>query len=226
MMGTSCLPTSPPWEPADVSAKAVAVTSPRRRARRGEGDRLRAEILTAAERLLIERGSDEAVSIRAIADAVGVTPPSIYMHFADKEELFVALCDARFEELDRLSEEAGAAATDPLDEIRRRGEAYIRFGLENPEQYRILFMDPQLATAGPADVEKWACLQHMVEAVQRAIGAGVIVGDDPFLVTVGLWAAVHGLVSLMITKPGMPWPPRETLIDQVLVGAVAGLLPT
>ena len=208
-----------------MATKAVAVASPRRRARRGEGDRLRSEILLAAERLLIERGGEEAVSIRAIADAVGVTPPSIYLHFADKEELFIAVCDARFEELDRLSEAAGAAATGPLDEIHRRGEAYIRFGLENPEQYRILFMEPQLAAGGTEDVEKWACLQHMVEAVERAIDAGVIVGDDPFLITVGLWATVHGLVSLLITKPEMPWPARETLIAHIMAGAMAGLLP-
>jgi len=207
-----------------MTAKA-AVTSPRRRARRGEGDLLREEILLAAERLLIERGSEEAVSIRAIADAVGVTPPSIYMHFADKEELFVAVCDERFQELDRLSEAAAAAASDPLDEVRRRGEAYIRFGLDNPEQYQILFMNPQQANVAIDQVEKWACLQHMVEAVERAIDTGMIVGDDPFFLTLGLWAAVHGLVSLLITKPELPWPPREALIEHVLVNAVAGLLP-
>src|ERR1700688_3883156 len=103
-----------------MDAESVTATpAPRRRARRGEGDRLREEILAAAEQLLIDRGSEDAVSIRAIADAVGVTPPSIYLHFADKEELFVAVCDARFEELSRRSAEAAAAATDPMDEVRR-----------------------------------------------------------------------------------------------------------
>jgi len=81
----------------------MTTLAPRRRARRGDGPLLREEIIAAAERLLLERGSEEAVSMRAIADAVGVTPPSIYLHFADKEELFVAVCDARFDELARLS---------------------------------------------------------------------------------------------------------------------------
>jgi len=208
-----------------MAAKAVAVTSPRRRARRGEGDRLREEILSVAEELLKKKGSEEAVSIRAIADAVGVTPPSIYLHFADKEELFVAVCDSRFEELDRLSDEAAALATDPLDEVRKRGEAYIRFGLDNPEQYRILFMDPQLTVASSDQVEKWACLLDMVGAVQRAMEAGALATDDPFIVTLGLWAVAHGLVSLLITKPGIPWPDRETMIDHALSHAVGGLLP-
>jgi AcrR family transcriptional regulator len=197
----------------------------RRRARRGEGDRLREEILDAAERLLIERGSEDAVSIRAIADAVGVTPPSIYLHFADKEELFVAVCDARFEELDRRSEEAAAGATDPMDEVRRRGEAYIRFGLDNPEQYRILFLDYQPHTNAADQVEKWACLQHMVDAVARAMDAGMITRADPFFVTLQLWAAAHGLTSLLITKPNVPWPPVDELVGGLLDMCGLGLIP-
>jgi len=64
----------------------------RRRAPRGQGRKLREEILAAAERLLRETGDQEAVSIRAVADAVGVTPPSIYLHFADKTDLIFAIC--------------------------------------------------------------------------------------------------------------------------------------
>jgi hypothetical protein len=65
----------------------------------------------------------------------------------------------------------------------------------------------------------------MVEAVQRAMADGGLVGDDPFLLTVGLWAAVHGLVSLLITKPEVPWPPLDRLIDHVMDTAIAGLVP-
>jgi AcrR family transcriptional regulator len=60
----------------------------RRRARKGEGELLREEILDAAEALLIEKGHPDAVSIRAVAARVGVSPPAIYLHFADKDELF------------------------------------------------------------------------------------------------------------------------------------------
>jgi AcrR family transcriptional regulator len=201
----------------------LTTLAPRRRARRGDGRLLREEIIAAAERLLLERGSEEAVSIRAIADAVGVTPPSIYLHFADKEELFVAVCDARFEELARLSDEAAAGATDPVDEIRRRGLAYIRFGLDNPGQYRVLFIEPQLNPVSTEEIAKWACLQDMVDAVQRGIDAGLIEGPDAFVITAGLWAYVHGLVSLLITKPGLPWPPVETLVDHVLDSAYLGI---
>jgi len=197
----------------------------RRRARRGDGRLLREEIIAAAERLLIERGGEDAVSMRAIADAVGVTPPSIYLHFADKEELFLAVCDARFEELTRRSAEAAAGATDPVDEIRRRGRAYIQFGLDNPEQYRALFMLPKPRPVIPEELAKSACLLELVEAVGRGIDAGLVAGDNPVLAAVGLWAAVHGLVSLLITNRELPGLSIEMLIDHVLDASFTGLAP-
>ena len=63
----------------------------RRRSPRGSGDRLAGEIVDAAIELLIDAGDDSAVSIRSIAARVGVTPPSIYLHFADKQELLDAV---------------------------------------------------------------------------------------------------------------------------------------
>jgi AcrR family transcriptional regulator len=189
----------------------------RSRARRGQGDRLRDEIVAATADLLEQAGDQDAVSIRAIADAVGVSPPSIYLHFPDKTALLFAVCAARFRELDQVMEAAAAPAIDPLDEIRRRGAAYIRFGLEHPEQYRILFMgreepmgfsEEHLADASAFD--------HMVEAVTRAMRAGLVADGDPAVVTIGLWAAVHGLTSLLIAKPDFPWPPVEELTEQVL----------
>ena len=89
----------------------------RTRARRGEGELLHTQILDAAERLLIETGSEEAVSIRRIAEAVGVTPPSIYLHFADKDELIFAVCERQFEALDRVMDEAVVGIEDPLEEL-------------------------------------------------------------------------------------------------------------
>jgi AcrR family transcriptional regulator len=197
----------------------------RRRARRGDGRLLREEIIAAAERLLIERGGEDAVSMRAIADAVGVTPPSIYLHFADKEELVLAVCDARFEELTRRSAEAAAGATDPVDEIRRRGRAYIQFGLDNPEQYRALFLLPKPRSVTPEELAKSACLLELVEAVGRGIDAGLIAAEDPVLAAVGLWAAVHGLVSLLITNHELPGLSVEVLIDHVLDTTFLGLAP-
>jgi AcrR family transcriptional regulator len=169
----------------------------------------------------------DAVSIRAIADAVGVSSPSIYLHFPDKTALLYAVCRERFGELDQMMENTAALATDPLDEICLRGAAYIRFGLEHPEQYRILFMERDEPTGFSEDhLADTSAFDHMVIAVDRAMRAGVIHEGDPTVVTVGLWSAVHGLTSLLIAKPEFPWPPLEVLIDQVINMCAAGLAVT
>ena len=191
----------------------------RARARRGEGDLLRAEILAAAERLLIQTGDEGAVSIRAIADAAGVTPPSIYLHFADKTELLGAVCEARFQDFDRYLEEATAGIDDPLAALRARGRAYVRFGLENPEHYRILFMTrpgPDRPKREVEDLPGMTAFSRLVEDVARGMDAGLLAQDDPFLVATGLWTGVHGVTSLLIARPDFPWPDLDRLLAHVL----------
>src|SRR2546430_107813 len=73
----------------------------RRRAPRGSGDLLRDQILDAATELLLETGHAKAVSIRSVAQRVGVTPPSIYLHFEDKDALLDAVCARYFAKLDQ-----------------------------------------------------------------------------------------------------------------------------
>jgi AcrR family transcriptional regulator len=212
-----------------MGSPAPAASPRRHRARRGEGGRLREEILAAGTRLLLETGDEEAVSIRAIAEAVGVTPPSIYLHFADKTELIYAICEELFRKLDDEMAAAAAGAGDPLEELRRRGRAYVRFGLENAVAYRVLFMhhaDEIPETVDPKDLGDSATFMHVVEAVQRCLDAGVLRPGDPMQLAVGLWVLVHGITSLLISLPGFPWPEEpEQLVDRLVDDHLEGLLP-
>jgi AcrR family transcriptional regulator len=176
---------------------------------------LRDEILVAAERLLLETGDESAVSIRAIADAVGVTPPSIYLHFADKTDLIFAVCERQYARLDAYTDEMLGDETHPGRRLNIRGRAYVHFGLENPEQYRILFMGrPDSAPEQFVDerVAGLAAFDHLVAEVRNCVAAGLFEGDA-FVIACGLWAKVHGLTSLLISKPEFPWPPLEVLLD-------------
>ena len=132
------------------------------------------------------------------------------------------MCDDRFQELDRLSNLAAEGVADPLERIRRRGEAYVRFGLDNPEHYRVLFMGPRHASASTDQMKEWAAFEHLVDDVKAAIVSGQVAGD-PFVAALGLWATVHGITSLMITMPTFPWPPLEQLMTAC--GAVPESLP-
>jgi AcrR family transcriptional regulator len=198
----------------------------RRRAKRGQGELLRADILAAAEQLLIKTGDQGAVSIRAIADAAGVTPPSIYLHFADKTELLGAVCEARFADLSRSMQEATQGIADPLEVLWAIGRAYVRFGLENPEHYRIMFMTRPLAEGLPLDrLPGLTAFGYVVEAVARCMDAGAVAAGDPFLVATNLWTAVHGVTSLLIARPDFPWPDFDRLMGLILDVQSKGLQP-
>jgi AcrR family transcriptional regulator len=200
-------------------------TAPRARAKRGEGDKLREEIITAAERLLGQAGSKDAVSIRAIADACNVTPPAIYLHFADKDQLFLEVCSQRFRELDSWIEKAGAGITDPLESLRARGSAYVRFGIEHPEAYRLLMMtlhdgridDPGMESGRDA-------FMHLVEAVDRCVKAGALGDADPYRASLILWSGIHGMTSLFISFPNFEWGEEQVLIESLLDVLIEGLL--
>ena len=203
--------------------------APRPRAKRGEGDRLRDEILGAASELLLKTGSVDAVSIRAVADAVGVTPPSIYLHFADKDELLLAVCEVQFQRFDEFVEAAVASgAPDPLSQLMRRGAAYVRFGIEHPEHYRILFMSRpgSIPVAASARVRAVSGFDHLVDNVAACIGAGLMApGQDPLVAATGLWVMVHGVTSLAISVPGFPEVGIERLMTHLAEVYTKGLAP-
>jgi AcrR family transcriptional regulator len=204
-----------------------AGTATRTRAKRGEGDKLRAEILDEAEKLLLETGSQDAVSIRAIAERCEVSPPAIYLHFADKEALFLEVCSRRFRELDAYIERAGRDAADPLDELRVRGMAYVNFGLEHPEAYRLLMMGRREGDINDPGMEAGRdAFLHLVESVERAVKAGVLGDADPYRASLVLWAGIHGLASLVISFPNFEWGDKQALLEHMLDVLIEGVLST
>lgn len=216
--------------PGATGSADPPTASRRPQARKGEGWQLRDQILDATERLLLATGSSDSVSIRAVADAVGVTPPAIYRHFPDKASLIFEVCDRHFVELDDRFKQAIAGLGDPVEALDAIGRAYIDFGTENPEPYRILF------TTGAADTPEeyqdgrltdLIAFGTAMRIVQAAIDAGRFRPgyDDAATVAMFFWARVHGLTSLLITKPNFPWPEdREAFVAEYIDSCLRGLL--
>jgi AcrR family transcriptional regulator len=193
----------------------------RRRAPRGSGEDLRAEIVTAAKALLAKSASADAMSIRAVADAVGVTAPSIYLHFADKDDLLSAVVADVFTELDATMLAAAEGRTAPMERLRAFGLAYVRFAITHPEHYRIALLDP-CPRPDVDEVLADAAFAHFNDTVVQCIDAGIFAAGDPLPITLELWSAAHGIASLMITKPFLPWGDLEAVADKVLCAAAMG----
>jgi len=206
--------------------EAVTITRPR--ARKGEGDQLRVEILEAAERLLLETGSEDAVSIRAVADATGVTPPSIYRHFADKQHLLFEVCARQFDRLDDVIEAACEGIDDPVEAMRARGRAYVRFGVEHPEHFRIMFMGPAYATPDDwNDLLATGSFANLIEGLRAVADAGLVraaTEEELQATALHVWANIHGLTSLLVARPTMPWPDLERFVDDHLTYCLAAHL--
>ena len=196
----------------------------RRRSARGQGGELRGEVLRAAMDLLAERGEEDAVSLRAVAQRVGVSVPSIYLHFADKQALLDAVCEEVFAALDAQLQAAAAEAPHVFEGLRRQGVAYVEFALANPEHYRIVLMRKHESEQGSyADlVMASTAFEHFVASVQECVDEGIFEGE-PDQLAMRLWASAHGLAALLVAKPYFPWPPLPDLIDGVISMAGLGL---
>lgn len=171
--------------------------------------------------LLRETGSEDGMSVRAVAERVGVSTPSLYLHFADKQALLDAVCEQVFEDLFRALKEASTEAYDAFDALRLQGAAYIRFALANPEHYRIVMMGAASAH-DPQDEIASGAFGYVIDTVTACLGLGVLEGD-PVLLSLKLWAGVHGLAALMIAKPLFPWPSAEELADGTVCSLGWGL---
>ncbi len=201
------------------------MTEPRHRQRnpRGQGSHLRDECIAAASSLLAESGDAGQLSMRAVAGAAGVTPPSIYRHFADRKSLLRAVVEERFRDFDRALDDAAAGGADPFDANRRRCRAYLRFAKDHPGHYRLLFSAYSL---GPKSIGTYGKSHHpgaasfvaLVDSVQRCLDAGgrPAGGQGSFALAVQLWAWLHGLVDLRIGKPEFPWPNTDVMLDATL----------
>ncbi len=196
------------------------------RAKRGDGDRLRDEILDAVDTILSRTRKEDAVSIRAVAEEVGCTPPAIYLHFFDKNELLFEVCARRFLQLNEAIDKATQGVDDPLVALAIGTRAYVTFGLENPEYYRILFMGKPILTPEQLDELRASGvtgLSRMVDRCQKCIDAGIVKTRNAKLMAFGIWALSHGVVSLMISKPHVEWPKVDVLLSHLLDTHLDGL---
>jgi AcrR family transcriptional regulator len=200
----------------------VSVPLRRRRAPRGSGEQLRAEILDATTELLLETGNAKAVSIRSVAQRVGVTSPSIYLHFEDKDALLDAVCGRYFEKLDEEMQRVAVDQPSTIDVLRAQGLAYVRFALKTPELYRIAMMGESRQGSDVDMALNTSAFVHMCNTVESLMGEGIYPPGDPTAKALELWTVGHGVAALMISRPYLPWGDAEEFADRVMRSVCVG----
>lgn len=192
---------------------------------KGQGGERREEILGAALRLISEAGVHN-VSTRQIAHAVGISQPTLYAYFPNRHALIGEVCSRAFKALARRMRRAAAAPGSAEDRLKSVARNYITFGLDMPDAYRVAFMIEARSTEekGADDVVLAAGLETF--SIHRQCVADYLKGacreEEVTLIAQSMWASLHGLVSLLIARPGFPWADREQLIERHIASMSKG----
>ncbi|MGB3541712.1 TetR/AcrR family transcriptional regulator [Rubrivirga sp.] len=190
------------------------------------GPALRRALLDHARHLLVTDGYD-ALSMRKIARAVGCSATSIYLYFDNKDALTHALITEGMDKLAVALEDASADLDDAPPRLRALSRAYVRFGLDNPEYYEVMFqLHPERMARYPA--EDYRRARRNVEIFERALEDGRAAGtvespNPPDVAASVLWTALHGLVSLHLARRVDVRLAGDDLVEAGVRQAMAGL---
>ncbi len=195
-----------------VSAAEMPIR--RQKSARGQGDRLRRDLLEAAANLMATHGDIESVSLRAVAREAGVSATAVYRHFDDHHDLLRESVEYCWTNFRQALIDSTVGVSDPFDELVQLGAAYAQFAFDHPGQYRVMFSNR--IELGDADTTiGLAAYQLLVDAVERILDA---LDDDrsPFFVAAPLHTWMHGAGDLCSSHPEMRWPGTDSLLDGML----------
>jgi AcrR family transcriptional regulator len=202
----------------------------RRSARKpkGDGHLRRAEILQAAERIFVAEGYDGA-TIRKIADEVGVSSTALYMHFPDKSCILLEICQGTIRQLLERNSEIADKPMDPASRVKLMLESYMRWGLDHPNAYELVFSNVRHISAVMVDEATTAdlgsqCYEIFSGVVREIAAEGRLRTGTADSAAQALWASCHGVVALMINRPNFGWAPTDELIEVTLDGLMYGLV--
>jgi AcrR family transcriptional regulator len=186
---------------------------------------LRAALLDETARMIAENGT-ESVTMRAIGLRLGVSRAAPYRHFADKNALLVAVAAAGFDRLKKILQviDSGAPRS-TIEQFRNMGDAYVRFALENPAHYRLMYGKEALTRSEEPELQDAAMglFDQLVLVIQANQRSGGIKKQNPRNQAYVAWSAVHGLASLIIEGQIQAADDVDLLIKQTTTTVLDGM---
>jgi len=185
----------------------------------------REQLCAAAGRLFAQRGTD-GVTMRALAEIMGISPMKPYHYFRDKEEILAAAMERAFNRFVAALEEADKIVGSARERAVAKRQAYVRFALAEPDCYRIMFELPH------PDLGKYPGLQAAMDrtrAIMRrsldALVAEGVIDGDPKMLGYVFWCAMHGAVSVYLAGKLDSRQQLDAVLDIAMKGLMAGLKP-
>ncbi len=188
------------------TTRAERLRDASRQRRDHEKQDMRQAILDAAAELFREHGY-ERFSLRQVAERIGYSPTTIYLYFADKDDLLFTVADVGFTRFGEQLVAAAASTANPTGRLAALGRAYIDFSIQNPAYYQLMFMQRGDFLMAQRDgeceprIDSFGVLQ---QAVHDAIDTGALRPGDTARYADALWALVHGTVAMAIAMPFFP----------------------
>lgn len=190
-----------------------------RKQRQREG--VKGDIREAARAIFVRDGY-ESFSMRKLATEAGYSPGAIYLYFKSKEDLFRSLVEESFDRLyESLRVLAERPLKDPIAELKLGLRVYVDWGLSHPIDYQIAFNLPE---PGDAPYKPHKAFEFLRWIVSQCIPPRKRSPENIEPASQAVWAAVHGITSLLIQRPTFPWRSKESVIRKVIDSAVHGSL--
>ncbi|WP_207512344.1 TetR/AcrR family transcriptional regulator [Longitalea luteola] len=182
---------------------------------------LRKAILDASMKLFVEQGY-ENVSIRKIADLIEYSPTTVYLYFKDKNEILFNLHEIGFQKMAEYTADV-FTIKNPLVRLHKMGEYYLKFGLENPEFYDLMFiLQAPMEALQTFDNCEWKsgdqALGKLKETIQECMDKNLVEKGDVGAIAMAIWGMVHGMVSLAIRNRFDKLVQREQMVPMMNKG--------
>lgn len=185
------------------------------------------QILETSRRVIVDEGID-ALSLRRVGRELGVTAPALYAHVDSRDDLLRAVSHAEFEWFTRR--DADYDDLEPLERLRSYSRDYVRLAQENPNLFRLmvryppeLFHRDQFDADSTDDSLGHRVFRRRARAIADAMEEGSLTAEDPFLIGLIEFTAVHGLAHFLLWRLPIDTAFEERLIERHIDAVLQGL---
>jgi AcrR family transcriptional regulator len=187
---------------------------------------LREKILEASRSVLFTKGYD-ALSMRKIATATGVSATSIYLYFKNKDHLVHTIIEESVEELSAAIEFGASRVKGTINKFEAIIRSYVDFALSQPEKYQVIYLvKPEAMGRYPKEKFRktrrgYALLESVI---QQGIDEGIMELERPMTAAYSIWAQLHGIIDVVLNQRLDSRIKKENFIEESIDQIIQGFL--